>query len=118
MYQNYGQDNSILLRRLEKRRNIYTIIFVVMFLLFSVTGWISQALSGIFFVLMGLSAGFGLLAINYYRYNKSGGRKKGGGLWWILLFLFGGIIVPVLTVVVANKITSLAEVVLGIKIEG
>ena len=70
-----------------------------------------------FAVLMGVFAGYGMLCINYYRYEKSGGRKQGGGLWWAILFIFGGIIIPLLTVVVTNKIPALAEKVLGCKLE-
>lgn len=117
MYQNNQQSDPVLLRQLEKRRNVYTIVWAVLFLLFCITGWISSTVSGICFVLMGLSAGCGLLAINHYRYYKSGGRKKGGGLWWLLLLLFGGIIVPWLTVVLTAKIKPLAELILGVKFE-
>ena len=117
MYQNRGQENAILLKKLEKRRNLYTIVFVILFLLFSVTGWISALLSGVCFVLMGICAGFGLLAINCFRYYKTGGRKQGGGLWWILLMLFGGIVVPIVTVVIVSKIDVLVKLILGVEME-
>lgn len=117
MYQNNQNNNVALLKKLEKRRNIYTIIFVVFFLLFSTTGFISALISWICFGLMGVFAGFGLLAINYFRYYKTGGRKQGGGLWWLLLLLFGGIVIPWLTVFIANKVTALAQLILGVKLE-
>ena len=115
MYHNNQQNNPILLKQLEKRRNLYTIVCAVFFLLFSIT---SNTVSWICFGLMGLSAGCGLLTINHYRYYKSGGRRKGGGLWWILLLIFGGIVVPWLTVVITAKISPLCSLILGVKFEG
>ena len=115
MYQN-NQDNLALLKQLKKRRNIYTIIFAVFFLLFSITGAIALV-SWTCFGLMGVFAGFGLLAINCFRYYKTGGRKQGGGLWWLLLFLFGGIVIPWLTVVISSKVGPLAKLILGVEME-
>lgn len=117
-FTNHG--NEEVLKILQKRRNIYTIIFAVLLVvggtcgIIPVVGWY---LSMAAFVLCGVFAGLGMLCINYYRYEKSGGRKQGGGLWWALLFIFGMFIVPLLTVVICNHCLPLAEKVLGVKFE-
>lgn len=118
MYQNNQQVDPSLIERLKKRRNIYTIISAALFVLFLVTGLISQTVSWIFFGLTGVAAGCGLLSINYYRFYNSGGRKKSVGLWGTLLFFYGGIVVPWLTCFLANKITPLAQLILGVELEG
>ena len=113
-------EQELVLKRLAKRRNIYTIIFVLCLVagglcgLIPAIGWyITIAM----LVVWGIFAGFGMLCINYYRYEKSGGTKQGGGLWWFLLFLFGLFVIPVLTVVICNKIRPLAELILGVKLQ-
>ena len=113
---NHG-DNEVL-QTLKKRRNIYTIIFAVLLVIggtcgvIPVVGWY---LSMAMMVLWGIFAGLGMLCINYYRFEKSGGVKQGGGLWWVLLFIFGLFIIPFLTVFICNHCSPLAEKVLGVK---
>lgn len=116
MYNFVNGGNEDVLKTLAKRRNIYTIIFVVLLVIGGVCGVIPVVgwyLSWVMFVLWGVFAGLGMLCINYYRYEKSNGRKSGGGLWWALLFIFGMFIVPVLTVVICNHCRPLAQKVLG-----
>lgn len=120
MYNFSNTGNDEILGTLKKRRNIYTIIFVVCLVIGGVCGVIPVVgwyLSMAMLVLWGVFAGFGMLCINYYRKEKSGGRKQGGGLWWFLLFLFGMIIIPVLTVFICNHCTPLAQKVLGVELE-
>ena len=118
MFNVTNTEEQAVLKTLAKRRNIYTLIFVVLLIaggvcgVIPVVGWyISIAM----LVLWGVFAGLGMLCINYYRYTKSGGRKQGGGLWWLLLFVFGPFIVPLLTVVICNRIEPLAQKVLGVE---
>ena len=114
---NFSTEDKEVLKTLAKRRNIYTIIFVVLLIVggtcgvIPVVGW---DLSMAMLVLWGVFAGMGMLCINYYRFVKSGGRKQGGGIWWILLFIFGMIIIPVLTVFICNRIKPLGEKVTGL----
>ncbi len=118
MYNFANQDNGEVLKILAKRRNIYTVIFVVLLVIGGVCGAVPVVgwyLSMAMFVLWGIFAGLGMLCINYYRYVKSGGIKKGGGLWWLLLFVFGMFIVPLLTVVIVNHCSPLAQKILGVE---
>ncbi len=120
IHQFANSEHEAILRQLAKRRNIYTILFVVCLVIGGVCGVIPAIgwyLSIAMLVLWGIFAGFGMLCINYYRYEKSGGRKQGGGLWWFLLFLFGMIIVPVVTVFICNHIRPLAQLILGVQFE-
>ena len=120
MYKFTDSENEEVLNILKKRRNIYTIIFVVLLVIggtcgvIPVIGWY---LSIAMLVLWGIFAGFGMLCINCYRYEKSGGQKQGGGLWWILLFVFGMFILPLLTVVVCYHCRPLAQKILGVKLQ-
>lgn len=114
---NFKQDDEVL-QVLKKRRNIYTIIFVVLLVIGGVCGSIPVVgwyLSCAMLVLSGIFAGLGMLSINYYRYVKTNGRKQGGGIWWLLLFIFGLIVVPLITVVIVRNIRPLAQKVLGVE---
>lgn len=118
MFNFANQNNDEVLKTLAKRRNIYTIIFVVLLVIGGVCGVIPVVgwyLSMAMLVLWGIFAGLGMLCINYYRYEKSGGTKKGGGLWWLLLFIFGLFIIPVITVFICNHCSPLAQKVLGVQ---
>lgn len=113
-----NSEQQEVLKTLAKRRNIYTIIFVVLLVIGGVCGVIPVIgwyLSMAMLVLWGIFAGFGMLCINYYRYTKSNGQKQGGGLWWLLLFVFGLFVIPLLTVIVCNHVSPLAEKILGVK---
>lgn len=114
---NFRQDQEVL-NVLKKRRNIYTVIFAVLLVIGGVCGVIPAVgwyLSMVMLVLWGVFAGLGMLCINYYRYVKSNGRKQGGGLWWLILFVFGLFIVPLITVVICNHVSPLAQKVLGVE---
>lgn len=120
MYNLSNSGNEEVLKTLKKRRNIYTIIFIVLLVIGGTCGVIPKIgwyLSMVMLVLWGIFAGLGMLCINYYRYEKSGGRKQGGGLWWLLLFVFGLFVIPLITVVVCNHCTPLAQKVLGVTIQ-
>lgn len=114
---NFNPDQEVL-KTLKKRRNLYSLIFLVGLVLGAaccaipnVGMYIGLAL----IVISDIFAGCGLLCINYYRYEKSGGRRQGGGLWWWFLFIFGLIVVPLITVVILNHISPLAQKVLGVE---
>lgn len=114
---NITKDNEVL-STLAKRRNIYTIVFIVLLVIGGVCGVIPVVgwyLSMAMMVLWGIFAGLGMLCINYYRFEKSNGKKRGGGLWWALLFIFGLFLIPVLTVVICNHIPPLAQKILGVE---
>ncbi len=114
---NLSTNDKEVLKTLAKRRNIYTIIFVVFLVAGGTCGVIPTIgwyLSMAFMVLWGVFAGLGMLCINYSRFVKSGGRKQGGGLWWLILFVFGLFVIPVLTVFVCNHCSPLAQKVLGV----
>lgn len=119
MFKHNSQDDEVL-AVLKKRRNIYTIITVVLLVIggtcgvIPVIGWY---LSTAMLVLEGIAAGLAMFCINNYRYIKSGGTKQGGGLWWLLLFIFGFIVMPIITVFICRHIRPLAEKVLGVTIE-
>lgn len=72
---NFTSQEDEVLAILKKRRNIYTVIMVIMLVIggtcgvIPVIGWY---LSMAMMVLWGIFAGLGMLCINYYRYTKSG----------------------------------------------
>lgn len=117
-FTNHGDEG--VLKTLKKRRNIYTIVFIIALIIGGTCGVIPAVgwyLSMAMMVVWGIFAGLGMFCINCYRYEKSGGRKQGGGLWWAILFVLGLFIVPLLTVVICNHCTPLAEKVLGVTVE-
>ncbi len=118
MYQ-FQNEKEVVLKQLKKRRNLYTVLFVIALFAGGILGVIPAIgwyVSIAFFVLTGIFAGLGMLCINCYRYSESDGRKKGGGLWWFILFLFGFIFIPVLTVVIVGHIRPLKEKLLGVEL--
>ncbi len=119
MYQ-IQSEQEVALRQLLKRRNLYTVLFVIALLgggtlgIIPAIGWyVSAALLAV----AGIFAGLGLYCINCYRYTKSNGAKKGGGLWWWILFLFGLIFIPAITVFIVGRIRPLAEKLLGVELK-
>lgn len=115
---NFGSETQEVIDTLAKRRNIYTIVMVVLLFVSGFCGIIPTVgyyISIVAMIFCGIFAGYAMYAINNLRNIKTGGRKQGGGLWWWLLLIFGLIVIPILTVVITNKITPLAEKVLGVK---
>lgn len=115
-----NNDTQEAIATLKKRRNIYTIICACLILTGGFCGAIPEVggiICGIFMVLWGIFAGWGMLCINTMRYTQSGGRKQGGGLWWLLLLIFGIIVIPVITVTVTRRIRAFAEKITGVVIE-
>ena len=114
----YEAEHQAVLKTLKKRRNIYSLIVLGLVVVGGVCGALIPDI-GLFVMLgfavvWGIFAGFAMMCINNYRYQKSGGRKQGGGLWWGLLFIVGLIIVPLITVVLCNKSKFIAQKILGV----
>lgn len=119
MYQ-IQSEKEVALRQLLKRRNIYTVLFVIALLgggTLGIIPAIGRYVSTALLVLAGIFAGFGLFCINCYRYTKSNGAKKGGGLWWWVLFILGLIFIPAITVFIVSRIHPLAEKLTGVELE-
>lgn len=110
-------EQTEVLKVLLRRRNIYTALLVLCDILGGVSGVIPVAgwyISTALLVLGGIFAGFGMMAINVYRYTKSQGRRQGGGLWWWALVIFGFVVVPVVTVLILKRLRGVSERILGV----
>lgn len=119
MYKFTDSERDEVLKTLQKRRNIYSIIFAILLAI----GLVGQLIPvvGYYLMIIGIIgadifAGLAMYCINNYRFQKSNGAKKGGGLLWWVLNILGLIIIPFITIWIVNKNKKLASKVLGCEV--